>query len=86
MLSMIRSNALSLATIGVIVVASFVYLSIGVSVILGSGWETQPRIESASAVTPTPTPAPPSTPCPGDDPHDPKKPCPSPTPVPTMKP
>jgi len=77
MLSSIKENALSLATIGIMIVASVVYLSIGVSVILGSGWDSGPRITHAAVPTPTPSP----TPC---TPDDPRKPC--PTPEPTVAP
>jgi hypothetical protein len=77
MLSSIKENALSLATIGIMVIASVVYLSIGVSVILGSGWDSGPRIAYAAEATPTPSP----TPC---TPDDPRKPC--PTPEPTVSP
>jgi len=83
MFSMIKNNVLSLATIGVIVAASFVYLSIGVSVILGSGWNEKPAASAGVTATPTPTVAPTATPCSPDDPRDPKKPCPSPTPSPS---
>ena len=77
MLSSIKENALSLSTIGIMVVASVVYLSIGVSVISGSGWDAGPRIAYATEPTPTPSP----TPC---TPDDPRKPC--PTPEPTVSP
>ena len=68
MLSKIKTNALSLATIAVMVVASAVYLTAGVAVTSGSSWNSP-----NAAATPTPVP----TPC---TPDDPKKPCPTPTP------
>ncbi len=87
MISKIKSNALSLTTIGVMVIASVAYLSIGLSMISGSSRSGITRVADRPTATPTPEP----TPCTGDDPRDPKKPCPTPTPVtptpsPTMKP
>ena len=79
MLSKIRSNALSLATIGLMVVASIMYLSAGIAVTLGSGWTGGSTVTRAAAPTPTPEP----TPC---TPDDPKKTCPTPTPVGTPTP
>jgi hypothetical protein len=82
----IRNNALSLATIGIMVLASIIYLFIGVSVINGSGWDAGPRVAAVPTATPTPSPSPDPapTPCPGDDPRDPKNPCPTPIPSPTI--
>lgn len=89
MLSTIKSNALSLATIALMVLASAVYLTAGFAVTSDGGFAAGPNVSHAAAPTPPPKPSPSPTPC---TPDDPKKPCPtptpteSPTPSPTMVP
>lgn len=77
MLTKIKTNALTLGTIGLMVFAAAVYLTAGVASTSGIGG---PTIAQAA---PTPTPEPSPTPCTTDDP---KKPCPTPTPSPTPRP
>lgn len=81
MLSKVKNNALSLATIMMVFAAAVVYLSMGVAVTSGNGWG--PSVTHAAVPTPTVSP----TPC---TPDDPKKPCPTPspggTPMPTPSP
>lgn len=82
MLSKIRTNALSLATIAIMIAASVAYLFAGMA--MTSGWDDRPSTVHAAGLA-TPTPAP--TPC---TPDDPSKPCPTPspggTPMPTPSP
>ena len=82
--SIVKTNILSLTTIGIMVIASVAYLFIGVSMILGSSRNGGTRVADRPVATPTPEP----TPCTPDDPRDPKKPCPTPTvsPMPTPSP
>ena len=84
MSSIVKTNILSLTTIGIMVIASVAYLFIGVSMISGSSRNGATRIADRPTATPTPEP----TPCTPDDPQDPKKPCPTPTvsPMPTPSP
>ncbi|MGD9564387.1 MAG: hypothetical protein AB7F88_19215 [Pyrinomonadaceae bacterium] len=75
MLSRIKNNALSLATVGIVAAAAVGYTTMGVAVTSGNGWGGGPSVTHAAVPTPTVTPSP--TPCTTDDPT---KPCPTPTP------